>query len=86
MKLFYSVLAVAVIASVVFGTSLSRVLFEMFFLWWVPAGLIFAGAMFWLTRGGTSERTPAQWSKSQGIERAEDADKRNSIELPKRDD
>ncbi|MGR3511620.1 MAG: hypothetical protein ACU0GG_02565 [Paracoccaceae bacterium] len=50
MKMVFLVLGVAMIASLLFGTSLSRVLFEMFFLWWVPAGLILFGALWWIGR------------------------------------
>lgn len=50
MKTVFLVLGVAVIAAALFGTSLSRVLFEMFFLWWIPAGLILFGALWWIRR------------------------------------
>ena len=55
--MFALVLAAAVIAGLLFGTDLSRVLFNMYFLWWVPFVFILGGALFWISRD-PAKRSP----------------------------
>lgn len=57
MKRFALLFLVAVLAGAVFGSGLSRVLFNMYFLWWVPFVLVLGGALFWISRD-PAKRSP----------------------------
>lgn len=61
MKIVYLAIAATVVVGLLFGAELSSILFQMFFLWWIPVFFVFVGAMLWISIG--RKKKPSKLSR-----------------------